>query len=115
MSSADGIAVNHRDNGLRQAPDLHLHVKHIQPWHAVGAHISAPAFDVHVASGAESHVAGTRKYHHPNVQMVAAIGESLTHLPHCQRRESIAIAGPIDSYLGDMMIFFEENLLKIEP
>ena len=115
MPSADGIAVNHRDNRLGQAPDLHLHVEHIQSGHTVRTYISAPALDVHVASGAESQVAGTRKYHHPYVEMVAAIGESLAHLPHRKGRESIAVAGTVDGYLGDMMIFLEEDFLEIEP
>lgn len=70
---------------------------------------------MHVATGAEGLVAGTGEDDDPYVEVVAAVGERLTHLPHCQRRKRIAVARAVDSDLCDVVVFLKENLLEVEP
>ena len=54
------------------------------------------------------------KQDYPDVQLFSAIVKGKTHLMYGQRCERIAIAWPIDSDLGNVVILFEEDFLKIE-
>ena len=65
MTAANGVAVHHGYDGLRQSSDLHLHIQHIEPWHSVGTDISSTSLDVHVTTRAESLVAGACEYDNP--------------------------------------------------
>ena len=50
MSAADGIAVNHRDDGFWQTTNLHLHIKYTQTGYTLLVDIAATTFHMHVAS-----------------------------------------------------------------
>lgn len=114
VSSADGVAVDHRYDRLRQPPYLHLYVEDVEPRHTILAYVSATSFDMHVATGAESLVTGTGEDDHTYVEMVAAVGEGLAHLPHRQRREGVAVAWSVDGNLRDVVVFLKEYLLEVE-
>ena len=114
MSTTDSVAVDHGDDRLWQSADLHLHIEHIQAWHTVSTDISTASLDVHVATRAECLVAGARKNHHTYVEMIAAIGKGLTHLPHGKRCEGVAVAWTVDGDLSDVIVFFKEYLLEVK-
>ena len=110
MAAADGVAGNHRDHGLGQAPDLDLKVQHIQPWHAVIAHVTAVPAHHLVAATAECQLAcacvaldgakvtnfvtsmcGTLRQRRTcqndatDTRVVAGVSETPGHLLHCRR------------------------------
>ena len=114
MSSADGEAVDHGDDGFWKPPDLHLHIEHVEARNAVFAHIATFSFHVHIAAGAESLVARTRQQYHADVLRFATIGKGLPHLPCREWGECVAIARTIDSYLSDAAILLEAYLLKMK-
>ena len=114
MAAANGVSIHHGNHRLRQTADLHLHIKHIQPRHAIGAHISATTFHIHIAPATKSLVAGTGKNHHANAARFAAESKSLTHFGGGTRGESIAIARTIDGDFGNAIVFFKQDFLKIE-
>ena len=111
MPAADGVAVHHGDDGLWQRAYLLLHVEDVEPGHAVAAHVAAAALDVHIAARAESLVAGTREHHDADVLTFAAISQRLAHLPHCERRERVAIARAVDRDAGDAVELVKEYFL----
>ena len=114
MSAADGIAIHHCYDRFWQRTNLLLHIKHVEARHTVVADISATAFHIHVATGAESLVAGTGENHDTYALCFATPCESLTHLPCGARSERIAVAWAVDCYFGNTVIFFEKYFLEVE-
>ena len=113
VAAADSIAVDHRNDGLRQSPDLHLHVEHRQSGHALVVDIAATPLDVHVATRAEGLVAGTRQQHHPDVLHFAASRKGLTQLQRRLRCKGVAITWSVDGNFCNTVILFEEYLLEL--
>ena len=114
MTAANGEAVNHSDDRLGQRANLLLHVKNVETWHTIVADIAATAFDVHVATRAEGLVASTCKDDHTYALRLATPGKRLRHLPCGAGCEGVTITRTVYCNLGYAVIFFEENLLKIE-
>ena len=75
MTAADGIAVDHGNHGLGQAPYLHLHIQNTEAGHSLLVDISPTSFHVHVASRAECFVAGSGEKHHAYVSRFTAVGK----------------------------------------
>ena len=125
MSAADGVAVDHGDDGLGQPAYLHLHVEHREPGHSLVVDVSAPALHVHVAARAEGvldvlqplalgHLAHlSRQQHHAYALQLAAVGEGLAQLQRRLGCEGIAVARPVDGDLGDAVELFEAYLFEL--
>ena len=111
MAAADGVAVDHGNDGLWQVAYLLLHVEHVEARHAVAAHVATAALDVHVAAGAEGLVAGSRQDDHANVGTLPAIGQRLAHLGHRERGEGVAPAGAVDGDAGYAVVKVEKDFL----
>ena len=67
MATADGIAVDHRNDGLGQTTNLHLHVQDTQAGYAFAIDIAATALDVHVATSTECLVTSAGQQHDADV------------------------------------------------
>ena len=114
VAATYGVAVHHGYHGLGQTAYLHLHVEHIEAWHAIAAHIAPAAFHVHVAPAAEGFVASAGEQHHAYALGLAAPGKGLAHLPRGERGEGVAVARPVDGDLGNAVVFFKQDFLEVE-
>ena len=54
MTTTNGIAIHHGNNGFGQTTDLHLYVEYGETGHALLIDIAATAFHVHIATTAKS-------------------------------------------------------------
>ena len=125
MTTTDGIAVDHRNDGLRQSAYLHLHVEHRETGHTLVVDITATTFHVHVATATERmlhvlqafalrHLAhGTRQQHHTDALQFTALGKGLTQLQCRLRREGVTVTGTVDGNLRNAVILLEDNLLEL--
>ena len=109
VSAANGKAVDHGDDRLGQRANLLLDVENVEARHAVGAHVSAPALDVHVASAAEGLVAGAGQDDHVDVGAFAAIVEGVAHLGRGGGCERVAVSRPVDGDAGDAVVDVEQD------
>ena len=110
MAAADRKAVHHGDDGFGERPDLFLHVEHIEPRHARRINVAADPFDMHVAPGAESFVAGTGENDYADIVSLAADDEGFRHLRNRGRRKGVAHLRAVDGDLGDAFEVFKENV-----
>ena len=104
VSSADGVAVDHCNDGLGQTADLHLHIQHAEPWNTLLVDIASMPLHVHVATRAEGmldilqplslgHLGeGTREDDDAQVEAVAAVVERLREFPRGEWRERVSVA-----------------------
>ena len=125
MSTTDGIAIDHRNDGFGQTTNLHLHIEDTQARHALFIDIATTTFDVHITARAEGVLDiserltlrhfrhGTCEQYHRDVLHLTAHGKGLGEFPGGLWGESIAILRTVDGDLGDAIIFLEDNLLEL--
>ena len=107
MPAADGVAVHHRDHGLRHHADEPLQVEHVQARDAVLAHVTAVAADLLIAAAAErlvlmaAAVVGAGEDDDADARVVARFGECVVQLVHGERGERVAALGPVDGDFRD--------------
>ena len=111
MSATDGISVDHGNHRFRDGTNLFLYVEHIQTGNAVSTYVSAVAFHVHVASGAESLVASSCQYDDIDVLTLTAVIQCVTDFSSGGWSERIAVSRAVDGNLGDSIIKLKKNIL----
>ena len=116
MTTSDGIAIHHRDDGFGQATDLHLYVEYTETGYSVFINIAATPLHVHVATRAEGmlHIRQgltlryfrhrSREQHHRDVLHLTAHCKSLRQFPSGLGGEGVTITGTVDGDLGDAII-----------
>ena len=82
VASANGIAVDHRNDGFGQRTYLFLHIEDIETGHAVATDITAATFDIHIAARAESLIASTRQDNDTDFGILPTDTKGIAHLPH---------------------------------
>ena len=82
VSPANGIAVDHRNDGFGKGTYLFLHVEHIETGHAVATDITAATFDIHIAARAESLIASPRQDNDTDFGILPTDTKGIAHLPH---------------------------------
>ena len=125
MSATYGITVHHRNHGLGQSANLHLHIQHTQAGHTLFVYISSTTFHVHITTTAECmlHVSqsltlghlthSSCKQHHTYILHLATHRKSLTQLPSSLGCKSVTISRTVDGYLRDTVIFLKKYFLKL--
>ena len=103
VTAADRVARNHRDDRFRQRADLALKVEHVQPGHAVRAHVTALAAHALVAARAEGLTAHSGEDDDADRGIVARVGERGLHLLYGLGPERVTNLGAVDRDLRDAL------------
>ena len=88
MTTADGITIDHRDDGLRQTADLHLHIEHRETRHPLVVDIAATPLHVHVTTRTEGmlHVVDSLAIRHLRHRTRQDDHTDILHLTHLRKR-----------------------------
>ena len=77
VSTANGITINHSDDWLWKASNLHLQVKYVEAWNTISTDVSAMSLYVHITARAECFVASTSQNDHADVKGFTTVVECL--------------------------------------
>src|SRR5436305_810291 len=108
VAASDRVARHHRDDGLRQPPDLHVEVGDVEATDAalrglVVAHVPGVAAHALVAAGAERVRSLAGQDDHADVEVLARALERVGHLDDRLRPERVPHLGPVDGDLRDAL------------
>jgi hypothetical protein len=101
VTATNGVAGDHRNHGLRQAPDLDLEVEHVQAARALRIDVAVLASDPLVAARAERLGPGSGEDDDPDPGIVPRDLEGSRHLEDSGWPERVSDLGPVDGDLGD--------------
>ena len=77
VSTTNGITINHSDDWLWKASNLHLQVKYVEAWNTISTYVSAMSLYVHITARAECFVASTSQNDHADVKGFTTVVECL--------------------------------------
>ena len=106
VSTADGIAGDHGDDGFGDGADFFLEVQHIETGHAVRADVAGVAADFLITAGAEGEVTGPGEDDDADGGVFVSEVKSRQQFLHGQRTEGIAHFGPVDRDFGNAIFGF---------
>ena len=114
MSSADGVAIYHGNNGLRERADRLVQVEHIQAGNAIFVDVSADAFHFLVASRTKCFVPGPGKDDNTDVSAFTADIYRIQHFKISLRAKRIInfltingdFGNTFEKFKPDVFVFF---------